>query len=428
MKKFEYILAASALHDEAGIKAIFEKYEPLLRRAGGELVPDAAAGSAEDVAFYFILTGGTEAFVLESLRLRGLDGTAGKDKPLVLIAHGKHNSLPAALELAAWARQQGRATQVIQLASAEDSEGQAELEAAATLVQSLSGMRKSRIGLVGEPSSWLVASSQTGTSVKASWGAAMIPVAFERLVRAMETARERDEKALPKTFMDKARFRREASDEDLGKSETILRALKTLAAEEALDALSLRCFDLLSLNGSTGCYALAQLAADGIDAGCEGDVPSVLALRWMRLLSGTPAWMANPSVIRKEKGGRGSMLLAHCTVPLTLVPEYGIRSHFESGKGAALCGTLPEGPVTLVRIGGIGLDTIWAAEGRLVESPAEEGLCRTQAVIEVSNEDIDALLETPLGNHLVMAQGSWLGQIDRYAAWAGLTRVQTKKS
>ncbi|MDD3980959.1 MAG: hypothetical protein PHT55_02005, partial [Spirochaetales bacterium] len=78
MKKFEYILAASALHDEAGIKAIFEKYEPLLRRAGGEHVPDAAAGSAEDVAFYFILTGGTEAFVLESLRLRGLDGTAGK--------------------------------------------------------------------------------------------------------------------------------------------------------------------------------------------------------------------------------------------------------------------------------------------------------------------------------------------------------------
>lgn len=423
MKKFEYILAASALHDEAGIRAIFNTYEPLLQRAGGQLVSEDSDSGAAKEAFYFILTGGTEAFVLESLRRRGLDSPSGNEHPLLLIAHGKHNSLPAALELAAWARQRGRASQVIQLASAEDSEGQAELETAAALVRSIAGMRKSRIGLIGEPSSWLVASSQAGESVKSSWGATMIPVAFERLVEAMEAERQRQKDALPDSFISKASFRREASDEDLGKSETILRVLKTLAAEEYLDALSLRCFDLLSLNGSTGCYALAQLAAQGIDAGCEGDVPSVLALRWMRLLSGNPAWMANPSVVRKGKSGRGTMLLAHCTVPLTLVPTYGIRSHFESGKGAAICGTLPKGPVTLVRIGGVKLDRVWAAEGRLIESPAEEGLCRTQAVIDLPNDDIDALLNNPLGNHLVMAPGSWLAQIDRYAIWTGLKRV-----
>jgi L-fucose isomerase-like protein len=117
------------------------------------------------------------------------------------------------------------------------------------------------------------------------------------------------------------------------------------------------------------------------------------------------------------------MLLAHCTVPLSLVPSYGIRSHFESGKGAALCGSLPKGPVTLLRIGGAGLYQVWAAEGVLTESPAMEGLCRTQALIELSNDDIDVLLDAPLGNHLVMAPGSWAGLIDRYIRWAGLDRV-----
>jgi hypothetical protein len=44
-------------------------------------------------------------------------------------------------------------------------------------------------------------------------------------------------------------------------------------------------------------------------------------------------------------------------------------------------------------------------------------------VIEVSNSDIDALLDAPLGNHLVMALGGWVGLIDRYIRWAGLSRV-----
>jgi L-fucose isomerase-like protein len=402
---------------------MFDEYEPLLSRAGGTQRPKASSKVTGPAPFYLILTGGTEAFVLESLKALGLDGEAGRNHPLVLIAHGKHNSLPAALELAAWARQQGRASLVVQLAGVDDPEGLGELDEAAKLAGCLYGMRKSRIGLVGEPSSWLVASRQSPETVAASWGASLLPIPFERLVKAMNAELKQGSKALPEAFVRDASFCREPSEEDMGKSEIILRALKTLAAQERLDALSLRCFDLLSLNGSTGCYALARLAADGIDAGCEGDVPSVLALRWMRLLSGKAAWMANPSVIRKGEGGKGRMLLAHCTVPLSLVPEYGIRSHFESGKGAALRGVLPQGPVTLLRIGGARLDTLWATEGFLRESPAEEGLCRTQAVIELPNSDIDALFAAPLGNHLVMVPGNWLRMIDRYVGWAGLTRV-----
>jgi L-fucose isomerase-like protein len=431
MAGFDYIAAASALHDEAGIDRIVDEYEPLLSRAGGRRRSRDFRPEKGSLPFYFILTGGTEGFVLEnleSLASLGVDDEPGNKPPLVLIAHGKHNSLPAALEIAAWAGQEGRAAQIIQLAGADDAAGLAELAAAAKVADSLSGMRKSRIGLVGEPSSWLIASRQSAKAAKESWGASIIPIPFKRLIKAMETRGQRQKAILPEEFISGASFRREASDEDLEKSQAVFEALQSLVEAEKLDALSLRCFDLLSLNGSTGCFALAKLAAGGIDSGCEGDVPSVIALRWVRLLTGRAGWMANPSVIRKAEGGRGSMLLAHCTVPLSLVPSYGIRSHFESGKGAALCGSLPKGPVTLLRIGGARLGQVWAAEGVLTESPAMEGLCRTQALIELSNGDIDALLDAPLGNHLVMAPGSWAGLIDRYIRWAGLNRVQTKKS
>jgi hypothetical protein len=124
MAGFDYIAAASALHDEAGIDRIVDEYEPLLSRAGGRRRSRDFRPEKGSLPFYFILTGGTEGFVLEnleSLASLGVDDEPGNKPPLVLIAHGKHNSLPAALEIAAWAGQEGRAAQIIQLAGADDA-------------------------------------------------------------------------------------------------------------------------------------------------------------------------------------------------------------------------------------------------------------------------------------------------------------------
>ncbi len=426
--EFRYILVASPLHDESGVRRIFSEFKALLARAGALSAEEKALSFDAPLPFFFILTGGTEALVLEKIQSLAVHEAAGRPKPLVLLTHGRHNSLPAALEIAAWAKQQGRASRIIQIAGPDDEAAIAEMIAAAQLADTFAGMAKSRIGAVGEPSSWLVASRQDPEVVRASWGATLVPLGFEKLVEEMESQRRVVGDALPESFIQGAARRAEASDSDLGKSETILKALRSLAVRESLDALTLRCFDLLSLDGSTGCYALGRLAEEGIDSGCEGDVPSIIALRWMRLLTGQAAWMANPSAIKKLEGGVGSMLLAHCTVPLSLVESYGIRSHFESGKGAAISGTLPEGPVTLLRIGGTRLDSVWIAEGYLRGSPHEEGLCRTQARIEMKNEDIDALFEAALGNHLVVALGSWKALASQYLDWAGLKRVYTKKS
>ena len=61
-------------------------------------------------------------------------------------------------------------------------------------------------------------------------------------------------------------------------------ALGDVLDVEHLDAVTVRCFDLLDDPGTSGCLALASLNDDGIVAGCEGDVPSALAMLWVRVL------------------------------------------------------------------------------------------------------------------------------------------------
>jgi len=114
----------------------------------------------------------------------------------------------------------------------------------------------------------------------------------------------------------------------------IYHALKKLVADYRLDALTLRCFDLVLKDRSTGCLALSALFDEGIDAGCEGDIPSILALHWLRLLTGRIGWMANPSKITigsttvEETGSdtpMAEMLIAHCTTARSILSGYGMR-------------------------------------------------------------------------------------------------------
>jgi len=423
MPRFRYIVAASVLHDAPAVERIFSRYQPLFAEAGGERSPaeDAAKapepGRGPDVPLVlFILTGGTEGGVLGTLDREGL---VRNGRPVLLAAHPEHNSLPAALEILARVRQDGGNGTIVLLDGPGDSRGAERLSSCVRGAGAAARMAALRIGAVGDPSDWLVASSQDAKAVATSWGPSMVPVTIDTLRARIEAVRASGEKpdgeAL--SFWNASDSRTGPSEGDFYKSYTVYRALRQLTGELRLDALTLRCFDLVTLDASTGCYALSRLADEGVDAGCEGDIPSILALAWMRALSGAPAWMANPSFIDAEEG---RMLLAHCTVPLSGLSGYGIRTHFESGLGVAVAGTFPKGPVTLARIGGKDLRRTWIAEAEIVESPRREGLCRTQIVARGDPKRFRELLQAPLGNHLVMARGLWAEAAREYLALTGM--------
>ena len=179
-------------------------------------------------------------------------------------------------------------------------------------------------------------------------------------------------------------------------------ALKSLVEEHGLSAISIACFGLLK-QGLTACWALSRLSDEGTPGGCEGDLPALLALLCAQALTGRPGFLANPSEIDPK---RERLVLAHCTVPLSLTSDFRLRTHFESGIGLAIAGRLQPGPYTLVRFGDPDLAQGFFVEGSVLpEHPGREDLCRTQVVFKAPKGALQKLLREPLGNHHVLIPG-----------------------
>jgi len=178
-------------------------------------------------------------------------------------------------------------------------------------------------------------------------------------------------------------------------------ALEKLVERHGLGAFTLRCFDLLSAVGNTGCLALASFNADGIPAACEGDVPALLSMMVAQALTGCTGFQANPARIDVETG---EMLFAHCTVPFNMVGNWQYDTHFESGIGVGIHGDLQEGPVTVFKVSGK-LDRRFIAEGELLYNQYEDHLCRTQVVLKLAPEYTRYFLSHPIGNHHIIIPG-----------------------
>jgi L-fucose isomerase-like protein len=356
---------------------------------------------------FWVQTGGVENRVLELWRERG-KGVA------LLVAHPRHNSLAASLEALARIRQEGGKGRVFFLRGADDRESAEEVALAVRAVGASAALKGDVFGRVGESSDWLVASSTPLEAIEERFGCKAKGVDIAALTAAYREEGPLEEDAPEWAVWEGARRKDGVLRETFAESARMARALKKLAAEEGVSALTVRCFDLLGSDGVTGCLALSMLADAGIDAACEGDMASMVALRWMRHLTGGAGWMANPAELDPVGG---EALLAHCTVPLGMVERYAFRTHFESGIGLGIDGVFTPGPVTLVRLGGETLGEVWTVEGELTGNTHEEGLCRTQARVKVSPEAVREWLERPLGNHVVMVPGAWAKAV-RMAAWA----------
>jgi L-fucose isomerase-like protein len=108
------------------------------------------------------------------------------------------------------------------------------------------------------------------------------------------------------------------------------------------------------------------------------------------------------------------VVLAHCTIAPSLVEDLHLHTHFESGIGVGISGTIPAGPVTLVRLGGVGLERRWLADAEVVGTGEDPDLCRTQATVRLDPAQVAELLEAPLGNHVVLVPGHHAARLDRW--------------
>jgi len=409
-RTFDFLVVGSPMHDPASLRAALAPYLASLAALGGREAGAEALAGAGPVAVV-VATGGTEA---ETLRLRALREAAAPAEPLLLVTIPAHNSLPAALETLARVRQEQGRGRIVHLAAPDDAASLARLSEALDDLRVLGRLCRSRIGLVGVPSDWLVASVPTVEAVREIWGPETVDVDLAAVLDA--PLREPDATALglAASFAGGAAPATPA-DESLRQASTVYSALRLLAERERLDAVAVRCFDLVTQRGTSGCLALSALNDSGPVAACEGDLASAVGMLWVKELLGSASWMANPS---HADPSTGLLRLAHCTVARSLVTGWELRTHFESGLGVAIAGDLAGGPVTLLRLGGRRLDRLFLAEGEAVPAPRREDLCRTQIDVRLEPASIAELLDRPLGNHLLLVPGRHAARLRSWWGWA----------
>ena len=396
MDSFTYQELASPLHDAATVTAITEPVRARLDGLGGRPgTPDT------DLTAPFLLvvaTGGTEQAVLEAARRRTW---ACPHEPVVLVAHPRHNSLPAALEALARLHQDGLRGRIAYVAD----EGGAEPAEAVADLMALHRLHRTRLGQVGEPSDWLAASVPDPAAVLRRWGVTMVPVPMADVLadHATHPAGE-----IP------VRWRNHGhgpAETEVAAAEALEPTLTAVLDRHHVDAITVRCFDFLGELHTSGCLALADLNDRGVVAGCEGDVAAAVAMLWIRHRLDSPSWIANPAQVDLEAG---ELVLAHCTIAPSLTEGLDLHTHFESGIGVGIHGTIPDGPVTLVRLGGTDLDRRWLADADVIGSGDSADLCRTQATLRLARDRLAKLLDAPLGNHLVLVPGHHAERLDRW--------------
>ena len=332
-------------------------------------------------------------------------------KTVTMIADGRNNSLAAALEILTYLGTNGMEGRIVHGTNKE---------IVSVLVETFPETSlQGRIGLFGQPSDWLIASGVDRSFLLQQYGIETVDVDLQRLIDGVKTVPQNEAQEVAQTMVKRAKAVREPSDADMLEAAKTYLVIKKICQEERLDAMTIRCFDIVKACGTTSCLALALLNDEGIVAGCEGDMQTLMSMFLAKRLCGEVAFMANPSQLTDE-----TSMLAHCTIPLTMCDETIVRSHFESGIGVAIQGLLPLTDYTLFKWGGSILDRYFVAEAQAVETPYSNHFCRTQITLNVNLKPY--LLQHSIGNHHVIIRGRHADQIRQFMQKNGVLEVVAK--
>ena len=392
----EYVDLIQRLEKEchAEIQIIGDESVETHGRASQQTLPDAV----------MIATGGVENLfkrIWAAIDVEMMCAPA-RPKTVTMIADGRNNSLAAALEILTYLGNNGMEGRIVHGTNEE-------------IVQTLRATSlRGRIGLFGQPSDWLIASGVDRDFLRQRYDIETIDIDLQRVKDGIKAASQADAVKIAHDMEQRSKAVREPSSDDMVEAAKAYLVIKKICQEERLDAITIRCFDIVKACGTTSCLALALLNDEGIVAGCEGDMQSLMSMFLAKRLCGETAFMANPSQLTDH-----SAMLAHCTIPLSMCDETIVRSHFESGIGVAVQGMLPLTDYTLLKWGGQKLDRYFVTEAKAIETPYSEHFCRTQITLNVNLKPY--LLQHSIGNHHVIIRGRHADEIRQFMQANGVS-------
>ena len=379
---------------------------------GDEMVETVHAPSLQTTIpdAFMIATGGVENLfkrIWSAIDVETMCGPSHQ-KTVTMIADGRNNSLAAALEILTYLGNIGVEGKILHGTNDEIMSAVVETYGRTSL--------QGRIGLFGQPSDWLIASGVDRDYLRQQYGIETVDIDLQRLIDGIKVVPQTEAEEVEQAVLKRAKAVKEPSDIDMLEAAKAYLAIKRICQEEQLDAMTIRCFDIVKACGTTSCLALALLNDEGIVAGCEGDMQTLMSMYLAKRLCSEVAFMANPSQLTDE-----TSMLAHCTIPLTMCNETVVRSHFESGIGVAIQGVLPLTDYTLFKWGGPKLDRYFVTEAQAIEAPYSNHFCRTQITLDVNLKPY--LLQHSIGNHHVIIRGTHADAIRRFMQSNGVQNV-----
>ena len=325
---------------------------------------------------------------------------------VMLIADGLKNSLAASLEILSWMRQNGRHGRVLHGPTGFIMHGIDDYALAQKTVNELKGKR---VGVIGKPSGWLIASNVDYAAMHERWGIEMVDVPLDEVVKGYETIGDNEVQDLADEFINKAVGILEPSRDEVVKAMRLYRSVKGIVERYRLNTFTLNCFDLIPTTHTTGCVALALLNQEGFPAGCEGDEQTLLTMLAVQVATGEMTFMANPSKILDNTAHE--MVFAHCTIAPAMADRYIVRDHYESLSGVAVEGVFDPMDMTVVKCGGAGMERYFISRARLLECTTNPNMCRTQLHLRL-DEPLDYFLERSIGNHHVIVRGDHVKKLE----------------
>ena len=393
----------SELHSEPVAEPADERFIQDIEKALGEAFEfgstDFSEYSRTRNNIIYVRTGGTEG-IFKSIFCKEGSLNIPDGMPVRLLTSGKSNSLAASMEILSFLNRAGWPGEILH-GSAEEialrlrggfTKGGKSHVKEYYMGRILEGYK---VGVIGKPSDWLISSDVDYAVAKERLGVEIVDIDINELVGLAEEPDRKWLEGLKLNLPNKPKFGKSISGKDFSGSMDIYCAMKTLVERYGLAGVSLRCFDLLTALGNTGCMALAILNSQGVVATCEGDIPTLLSMCIAHQKFGISGFQANLSRIDGDK-----MLFAHCTVPLNMVEEYSYDTHFESGIGVAVHGVLPAGAARIFKLSP-DCSEMFLEDVEILENQYNDCLCRTQILVDAPGL-ADYFLRSPIGNHHVI--------------------------
>lgn len=382
----------SALHDASQIQKQSDAFLNSLKEKSEitfKILKDPAE-TDENLTLFFIQSGGVENDFLNQYKQF--------PEPYLLLTYGSNNSLAASMEILSFLKQRNLRGEILHGSSDYIVK---RLQVYSRLAEAKQQMKNQRLGIIGKPSDWLIASQVDPDYCFRRFQISLLDIPISELISCYQSEQLSFQPSEKKFFFD---------EKELKNAWKVYQALKKIQAKYQLQGLSIRCFDLLKAISTTGCLALSMLNDEQITATCEGDVASMLSMHILSLLTKQSVFQANPSKIDLAQN---QIIFAHCTLPLSMCETYELMTHFESNIGVAIQGNLKKTDCTIFKLSN-NLKDYFVEEGWIVENLHRQDLCRTQIIVTTNHPDY--FLKNPYGNHHLIVYGHHKELIDQFFA------------